>query len=169
MFDARVLGIDPGVARLGLAVVARRGRAVRLIWTDVARSPAGMDESRRLVILVEAVRVAMDAHQPDAVAIERVAFNRNVVSAMAVARITGALMVAAAEAGLPVEEYSPTEVKNAVTGAGHADKRVVRDALVRVHGLTSVPLQADATDAVAVAVTHLAGARMRAAARTVAR
>src|SRR5204863_8919481 len=67
MFDTRVLGIDPGVARLGLAVVARRGRAVRLIWTDVARSPAGMDESRRLVILVEAVRVAMDAHQPDAV------------------------------------------------------------------------------------------------------
>jgi len=169
MFDTRVLGFDPGVARLGLAVVARRGRAVRLIWTDVARSAAGMDESRRLVILVEAVRVAMDAHQPDAVAIERVAFNRNVVSAMAVARITGALMVAAAEAGLPVEEYSPTEVKNAVTGAGHAGKRVVRDALVRVHGLTSVPLQADAADAVAVAVTHLAGARMRAAARTVAR
>ena len=107
MFDARVLGIDPGVARLGLAVVARRGRAARLIWSDVARTPAGMDESRRLVILVEAVRVAIGAHEPDAMAIERVAFNRNVVSAMAVARITGALMVAAAEAGLPSRSTRP--------------------------------------------------------------
>ncbi|MDP9297750.1 MAG: crossover junction endodeoxyribonuclease RuvC [Actinomycetota bacterium] len=166
MFDTRVLGIDPGLARLGLAVVARRGRARQLVWTDVARTPAGMDESRRLMILVEAVRRAIAEHRPDAVAVERVAFNRNVVSAMAVARITGALMVTAAEAGLPIEEYSPTEVKNSVTGVGNADKRQVRDALVRVHGLTSVPLQADATDAVAVAVTHLAGARLRAAART---
>jgi crossover junction endodeoxyribonuclease RuvC len=77
--------------------------------------------------------------------------------------------VAAAEAGLAVEEYSPTEVKNAVTGVGNAGKDQVRAALVRVHGLADVPLEPDATDAVAVALTHLSGMRLRAAARAGAR
>jgi crossover junction endodeoxyribonuclease RuvC len=169
MFDTRVLCVDPGVARLGLAVLARRGRDDRVLWTDVARTPTGMDESRRLMLLVAAVRQAIQTHAPEAVAVERVAFNRNVVSAMAVARVTGAVMVAAAEAGLAVEEYSPTEVKNAVTGVGNAGKDQVRAALVRVHGLADVPLEPDATDAVAVALTHLSGMRLRAAARAGAR
>ncbi len=93
------------------------------------------------------------------------AFNRNQVSALTVARATGAVMVVAAEAGLAVEEYSPTQVKDAVTGMGNADKAQVHRALVRVHGLRDVPEQPDAADAVAVALTHLTGARSRAAAR----
>jgi crossover junction endodeoxyribonuclease RuvC len=169
MFDMRVLGVDPGVARLGLAVVARRGRDHRVLWTDVVRTPPGMDEAQRLMLLVAAVRQTMNIHVPTALAVERVAFNRNAVSAMAVARVTGALMVAGAEAGLPVEEYSPTEVKNAITGVGNAGKDQVRAALVRVHGLAHVPLEPDASDAVAVALTHLSGMRLRAAARAVAR
>jgi crossover junction endodeoxyribonuclease RuvC len=165
MFDTCVLGVDPGVARLGLAIVARRGRDRQVLWSDVARTPTGMDESRRLMLLVAEVRRAIGAYAPEAVAIERVAFNKNAVSAMGVARVTGAVMVAAAEAGLTVEEYSPTEVKNAVTGLGNADKRQVRSALVRIHGLEGVPVEPDATDAVAVALTHLSGMRLRAAAR----
>jgi crossover junction endodeoxyribonuclease RuvC len=99
------------------------------------------------------------------VALERLAWNRNQVSALAVARATGAVMVAAAEAGVPVTEYGPNEVKLAVTGMGNADKEQVRRALARVHGLSAVPEQPDAADAVAVALTHLMGARMRRLAR----
>jgi crossover junction endodeoxyribonuclease RuvC len=78
-------------------------------------------------------------------------------------------MIVAAEAGLAVEEYGPTEVKIAVTGAGNADKRQVRLALARVHGLRDIPVQSDAADAAAVALTHLLGARMRSLVRTEAR
>ena len=165
MFDDLVLGVDPGVARLGLAVVGRRGRAASLVWSDTVRTSADLDEAERLGTLAAAVRAAIAVHVPTSVAVERVAFNRNQVSALTVARATGAVMVAAAEAGLAVEEYSPTQVKDAVTGMGNADKAQVHRALVRVHGLRDVPEQPDAADAVAVALTHLTGTRSRAAAR----
>ncbi len=165
MFDTCVLGVDPGVARLGLAIVGRSGRTPVLVWADTVRTPAGQDEATRLLRLAAAVRAAIADHGPACVALERVAFNRNQVSALTVARATGAILVAVAEAGLPVSEYSPTQVKSAVTGAGNADKDQVRLALSRIHGLRDVPEQPDAADAVAVAVTHLTGARLRAAAR----
>jgi crossover junction endodeoxyribonuclease RuvC len=161
MFDACVLGIDPGVARFGLAVVARRDRKVALVWATTVRTPAGLDEAQRLRLLADATRVAIAEHRPTAVAIERVAWNRNQVSALQVARATGAAMVVAADAGLSVEEYGPSEVKNAVTGMGNADKAQVQQALRRIHGLREVPEQPDAADAVAVALTHLIAARMR--------
>jgi crossover junction endodeoxyribonuclease RuvC len=166
MFERRVLGVDPGVARLGLAVVDGDGRRAELVWAAAPTTDAGRDESVRLKQLSAEVRAAIARHRPGAVALERLAWNRNHVSALAVARATGAIMVVAAESGLPVAEYGPNEVKIAVTGMGNADKGQVRRALSRVHGLTDVPAQADAADAVAVALTHLVGARMRDLARS---
>jgi crossover junction endodeoxyribonuclease RuvC len=165
MFEKRVIGVDPGVARLGLAVVEGDGRGADLIWAGSVDTPAGSQESERLRRLCEAVREAIAAHRPASMAVERLAWNKNHVSALAVARATGAIMVVAAEAGLPVAEYGPNEVKIAVTGMGNADKGQVRRALAKVHGLKEVPTQADAADAVAVALTHLVGARMRSLAR----
>ena len=162
MFDSCVLGVDPGLANVGLAVVSRRDRATKLVWAETVRTNAEDDESVRLRLLAAAVTRAIDEHRPEAVAIERVAWNRNQVSALRVARATGAIMVVAAQAGVGVQEYGPNEVKIAVTGAGNADKRQVRDALVRIHGLRQVPDQPDAADAVAVALTHMLAARMRA-------
>jgi crossover junction endodeoxyribonuclease RuvC len=169
MFDSCVLGIDPGLANVGLAVVARRDRAVTLVWSDTVRTPTDAEEAVRLRRLADAVAEAIADHRPDAVAIERVAWNRNQVSALRVARAIGAIMVAADRAGLPVQEYGPNEVKIAVTGMGDADKRQVRDALARIHRLRGVPAQPDAADAVAIALTHLMGSRMLAAARAGAR
>ncbi|MGZ8630592.1 MAG: crossover junction endodeoxyribonuclease RuvC [Actinomycetota bacterium] len=165
MFDSCVLGVDPGVARLGLAAVARDGRRPVLVWADTVTTRSETPESERLRALADAVRAAIAQHHPTSVAVERVAFNRNQVSALTVARATGAVMVVAAEAGVAVEEYSPTEIKNAVTGVGNADKRQVRAALERVHGFRDLPAKPDAVDAAAVALTHLVGARLRAAAR----
>ena len=165
MFDSSVLGVDPGVARLGLAAVARDGRRPTLMWADTVTTGADRAEAERLMALADAVRAAIATHRPVSVAVERVAFNRNQVSALSVARATGAVMVVAAEAGLTVGEYSPTEIKTAVTGAGDADKRQVRDALERVHGFRGLPSKPDAVDAAAVALTHLVGAGLREAAR----
>jgi crossover junction endodeoxyribonuclease RuvC len=163
MFETSVLGIDPGVARCGLAVVARRDRTTTLVWAEAVSTPSDVDEADRLATVARATREAIERHRPDAVAIERVAWSRNQVSALHVARATGAVMVIAAEAGLPVQEYAPNEVKQAVTGVGNADKRQVQRALARLHGLRDVPTQPDAADAVAVGVTHLLAAPMRAA------
>jgi crossover junction endodeoxyribonuclease RuvC len=165
MFDSSVLGVDPGLANVGLAVVARRDRAVSLVWAGTIRTPADADEAGRLRLVADAVAAAIGEHRPGAVAIERIAWNRNQVSALRVARAIGAVMVAADRAGLPVREYGPNEVKIAVTGAGGADKRQVRDALERIHRLRGVPAQPDAADAVATALTHLMGSRMLTAAR----
>jgi crossover junction endodeoxyribonuclease RuvC len=169
MFDTCVLGVDPGVARMGLACMARADRKPVLLWTDTVRTPTGMDDAERLAILAAAMRSAIAEHHPGTVALERVAFNRNAVSALQVARATGAVMVVAAEAGLSVGEYAPTEVKSAITGMGNADKAQVRDALVRIHGLKDMPDQPDAVDAVAIALTHLTASRMRSTARLGAR
>ena len=107
-----------------------------------------------------ALRDAISEHRPQAVAVERVMWGRNVGSAMDVARATGVAMLAAADAGLPVEEYAPLEVKMAVAGVGNATKDQVRRALARIHGLDA-PDQPDAADAVAVALCHLQQARLR--------
>lgn|SRR5512134_2914955 len=165
MFDFLVIGVDPGIARLGLAVVGRDGRRPALVWADTVKTGADLTEAERLRVLALAVRDATETHRPAGLAVERVAFNRNQVSALSVARATGAVMVVAAEAGLGVGEYSPTEIKMAVTGAGNADKRQVRDALERVHGFRGLPSKPDAVDAAAVALTHLVGGRLREAAR----
>jgi crossover junction endodeoxyribonuclease RuvC len=164
MFDTCVLGIDPGVARLGLAVVARRDRKPVIVWTGTVMTSRETPEAVRLLTISRAVRDAIDEHRPVSVALERVAWNVNKASAMAVARATGVVMAAAAEAGLPVEEYGSLEVKNAITGSGGADKAQIHTALVRVHGLADVPTQPDAADAVAIAVTHLVRSRFAAAA-----
>lgn len=167
MFDSCVLGVDPGIASTGLAGVSRAGGRATVVWSETVRTPSGLPEPQRLLLLSEAVRAAIASLRPGSVAVERVMFGQNKSSALAVARATGVILLAAAEAGLPVEEYVPLEVKMAITGVGNADKKQVRDALVRAHRVDGVPEQADAADAVAVALCHLQQSRLRAAARQV--
>src|SRR3954454_4935129 len=164
MFETSVLGVDPGVARCGLAIVRRRDRATGLIFATTVMTAADVDESLRLRAIAEAARAALAEHRPAAVAVERVAWSRNQVSALHVAGATGAIILVAAEARLAVAEYAPNEVKQAVTGAGNADKAQFQCAPTRIHGLDGVSAQADAADAVAVALTHLLAPRMRAVA-----
>ena len=156
-----MLGVDPGVATLGLAVLSRADRTTSLVWSGTVRTPSDLPEADRLRRIHEEVAASIAAHHPTAVAVESVMWNRNTTSAMAVARATGVVLLAAAEAGIEVDEYLPLEVKMAVTGVGNAGKDQVRAALERAHGLRAVPRQADACDAVAVALCHLLQSRMR--------
>ncbi|HWC32517.1 MAG TPA: crossover junction endodeoxyribonuclease RuvC, partial [Actinomycetota bacterium] len=155
MFERVVMGVDPGTAATGVAVVAAKGSRRVVLSATTVRTPAGAPESDRLYALHRAVRRTLAESHPDAVAIERLLWGKNVASAMAVSRASGVVLVAAAEAGLPVREYAPPEVKMAVTGSGTAGKDDVRRALARLHAIADVPREPDAADAVAVAVCDL--------------
>jgi crossover junction endodeoxyribonuclease RuvC len=165
VFDSVVLGVDPGVASVGLAVAAKGRPRTSVLWSDTVRTAPGLAEAERLRRISDAVRAAIAAHRPSALALERVMWGQNRTSALSVARATGVIMVAAAEAGIPVDEYAPLEVKMAITGIGNADKDQVRTALIRVLQVDGVPAQADAADAVAVALCHLQQSAVRRAAR----
>jgi crossover junction endodeoxyribonuclease RuvC len=165
VFESAVLGVDPGFASVGLAVVVDRRPSRAVLWSETVRTPAGMADAERLRRIAGRVRAAIAEHRPAAVALERVMWGRNRTSALSVARATGVIVLAAADAGVLVEEYAPLEVKMATTGVGNADKDQVRRSLVRTMRIENVPEQADAADAVAVAVCHLNQAVLRRAAR----
>ena len=164
MFDTCVLGVDPGIASLGLAAVCRRARRPHLLWSQTLRTSSDQPEELRLREIYEGVTEAIARHGAASVAVERVAWNRNVTSGLHVARATGVVLLAAADAGLRVEEYGPLEVKSAVTGVGNADKAAgARRRSSGAHGLRDVPVQPDAADAVAVAAvpSHAGAAASR--------
>jgi crossover junction endodeoxyribonuclease RuvC len=167
MFDRVVMGVDPGMAATGLAVVAGgQGGAAGVVSAVTVRTRRGSPEASRLRTLFHSMMAAIDRHRPRAVAIERLLWGRNVTSAMGVARASGVVLLAAAEAGIPVFEYAPLEVKLAVAGNGTAGKPDVRRALERLHAVADMPTEPDAADAVAVAVCHLHQSRaLREAAR----
>ena len=155
MFERTVLGVDPGVAKAGLAVVGRSAGKPTIVWATTVRTPSSMPDAERLLRVHAAVAEAISEHAVGSVAIEKLLWNRNVGSGMAVARASGVILLAAAQARLEIAEYAPLEVKAAVTGSGSADKAQVRRALERLHGLSDVPTEPDAADAVAVALCHL--------------
>jgi crossover junction endodeoxyribonuclease RuvC len=161
MFDSVVLGVDPGTASVGLAAVRSEGVRPVVAWSQTVRTPASMAMGERLRRIYAAVRQALEATGAGAMAVERLMWGRNTKSAMEVARASGVIVLAAADAGVPVEEYAPLEVKMAVTGVGNAPKDQVRRALVRVLAADGVPSEPDAADAVAVAVCHLQQSGLR--------
>lgn len=151
----RVMGIDPGLTRCGLSVIqAGRGRAVTPIAVGVVRTPPAAELARRLLELSDAVNDWMDQYQPDVVAIERIFERGNVSTVMNTAHGVGVLMLAAAQRGIDVHMYTPSEVKKAISGNGRADKKQMTAMITRILGLTEAPKPADAADALALAVCH---------------
>ena len=150
-----VLGIDPGLSRCGYGAV-RQGRRPTAEAAGVLTTPPEMDRAFRLAELQSDVRALITELKPDVVAVERVLFQRNAATAMSVGQAVGVVLAESAAAGCDVVEYSPNEVKEAVAGWGGADKQEIAE-MVRVllgHGELLHP--ADAADAVAVALCHLA-------------
>ncbi len=150
-----VLGIDPGLSRCGYGAV-RRGRRPVAEAAGVLSTPADMGRAARLAELQADVRSLIAELQPDVVAVERVLFQRNVATAMSVGQAVGVVMAESAAAGCEVVEYSPNEVKEAVAGWGGADKQQMAEMVRVLLGLGELLRPADAADAVAVALCHLA-------------
>jgi crossover junction endodeoxyribonuclease RuvC len=158
----RVLGVDPGLTRCGLGVLAGPASRPVVIHHACVTTDASLPLERRLLILSEAIEDAVAEHCPDAVAVERVLFSANVRTAMATGQAAGVALLAAARAGAPVHAYSPNEVKLTVAGDGAADKDAVGRLVAAQLGLEAVPGPADVADALAVALTHLARSRVAA-------
>jgi crossover junction endodeoxyribonuclease RuvC len=154
-----VLGIDPGLTRTGYGLVVR-GHPPRAAAVGVIRTDPNTAMALRLCELYADLIELVEEHRPDVMAIEQVFTNRNVRTALAVSRASGMALLAAAQAGIPVIEYTPTAVKLAVTGDGAADKRMVSTMVTRRLNLATPPKPADAADALAVALCHLQSARL---------
>ncbi len=146
------LGIDPGTAICGFGVVSLQGGELRLVDAGTIRTGAGEADADRLHRLHAALRTLLAQHRPERVGIERLFFQRNVQTAMTVGQARGVALLAVAEVGLPIDEPTPNEVKQAVCGNGSADKAQVASMVERLlHvGLARVP--DDATDALAIAI-----------------
>lgn len=154
-----VLGIDPGLTRTGYGLV-RRGRTLEAVAAGVIRTDPDLTMAARLVELERDLVAVIEEHRPDTVALERVFTNRNRQTAVAVGRASGVAMLVAARAGLAVAEYSPNEVKLAVTGDGAASKRAVAVMVARRLSLGEVGGPADVADALAIALCHLQQVRL---------
>lgn len=156
-----VMGIDPGLSRCGYGVIRQKGRATEAIAAGIIRTDKDDPIPRRLFELQNELVDLMGTYSPDAVAIEQVLFQVNVRTAMGVGQASGVAMAAAVGAGAEVFEYSPTQIKKAVTGWGGADKEQMGKMVQTLLGLPQPLKPVDAADAVAAALCHLAHAPNR--------
>jgi len=150
----RVLGLDPGSVRTGWGVVERHGHTARGIAAGVIRVSERAPLAERLEAVHRGVCAVLAEHRPDAVAIEEVFFARYAQAALVLGHARGVAMLAAAQAGLAIATYPPTVVKRAVVGTGKAEKAQVAQLVGALLGWTELP-GPDATDALAIAITHL--------------
>lgn len=146
------IGIDPGTAACGFGVVALEGGQLRMIDAGTIRTDAADTDAERLRQLHVTLRGLLEEHRPERVAVERLYFQRNVQTAMTVGQARGVALLVAAEAGLPIDEPTPNEVKQAVCGNGAADKPQVAAMVSRLLGLSLAGVRDDTTDALAVAI-----------------
>ena len=152
-----VLGIDPGLAVCGYAVVEKTAAGERAITAGVVRTDRDQPVASRLAELHRDLGAIVQEQEPDVMAIEQVFTNRNLMTAISVGRASGVALLVAAQAGIPVYEYTPSAVKAAVAGYGKATKDQIRYIVASRLKLRARPEPADAADALAIALCHLQG------------
>lgn len=151
-----VLGIDPGTATTGYGLVRDLpDSSLQVVDYGTFVTPAGLPAPKRLSMLYHRLQEMLLLHHPDSAAVEKLFFQSNVKTAIAVGQARGVLLLALAESGLEVSEYTPNEVKQAVTGYGSADKKQVQEMVRVLLAMPHIPRPDDAADALAIAITHL--------------
>ena len=149
-----ILGVDPGIATIGFGVIeARRGQNI-LKQYGVITTPAGLPLANRLLQISEDMDALIRQFQPDEMAVEELFFTKNITTGIAVAHGRGVILLSAQKLGLPIFEYTPMQVKQAVAGYGGADKRQVMLMTQRLLGMKEIPRPDDAADALAIAICH---------------
>ncbi len=151
----RILGIDPGLAIVGWGVVERiNGMTFAPVAYGSINTPAKTDVGYRLSLIYKNLRKIIEKYQPDEMAVEELFFNTNQTTGIAVAEARGVILLAAQEYGIPVAEYTPLQVKQAVVGYGKAEKHQVIDMVTRLLRLPAPPKPDDTADAIAIALCH---------------
>ena len=150
----KILGIDPGSGIIGFGLVEKSSKP-KMLDAGVIRTTIGDDPASRLVELYESMKELLAEFEPDEAAVEKLFFAQNVTTAMTVSQARGVILLALAEADIPIAEYTPLQIKMAMTGYGRAAKAQIQE-MVRVQlNLKKKPSPDDAADALAVALTHL--------------
>jgi len=150
----RIFGVDPGSKCTGYGCIETNGSRHRVVVCGALTPPARATFPEKLLAIHAELSKLLTRHRPDSVAIEDLFYAKNARSALQLGHVRGVLILAASEAGLPVAEYSPTEVKRAVVGYGRAEKQQVQEMVALLLGLDTTPLPFDVSDALAVAVCH---------------
>jgi crossover junction endodeoxyribonuclease RuvC len=150
----KVLGIDPGTAACGYGIVHESGGHLRATCQGCWRTPPRHRVDQRLLVIFDGVSGLITEHAPDAVAIEESFVGADARKALSVGQARGAVLVAAASAGVDCVEYAPNRIKQSVTGYGHADKQQVQRMVMRILALDDLPRPDHASDALAVAICH---------------
>ena len=149
-----ILGIDPGLAIVGWGIVEYKNTRFRTVAYGSVQTPAGMKTEERLKRIYEGVCELIEKYHPDAMAIEELFFNTNVTTGIRVAEARGVVLLAAQQAGLEIQEYTPLQVKQAVVGYGRAEKKQVITMVTMLLGLAKPPKPDDTADALAIAICH---------------
>ncbi|UHA74337.1 crossover junction endodeoxyribonuclease RuvC [Paenibacillus sp. 481] len=150
----RILGIDPGIAIVGFGFVDKEGSRITPVQYGCIQTESTTAPEMRLVQVYEATEQLLDQFKPDAMAVEKLFFNRNVTTAFSVGQARGVIILAAAKRGIPVAEYTPMQVKQAIVGYGKAEKKQVQEMVKMFLKLRVVPKPDDVADALAVAICH---------------
>lgn len=150
----RILGIDPGLGRMGWGVVEEEKSIIKAVAYDCIETPAKITDEKRLLLIYTELKKITQRYQPDVMAIEQLFFSRNVTTAFMVGQARGIALLVAAQADFEVITYAPTEVKLAVAGYGGADKKQLGQMVKAILRLKTLPKFDDTTDALAIAITH---------------
>ena len=156
-----ILGIDPGLATLGYGVIEADNNRRRLIQFGTLTTPAGQPMPQRLRAIFQGVNQLMDIYQPDDVAFEELFFSKNITTGMAVSAARGVALVAVVQRTDNLYEYTPMQIKQAVTGYGGADKHQVQQMVKMLLNMKDIARPDDAADALAVALTHANSMNMK--------
>lgn len=156
-----ILGIDPGTATTGYGLVsAESGKTAAVAFGAIITSPRRSPELR-LSDIYNKLCELIDSHKPDVMAVERLFFSKNETTAFAVGRTSGVVLLAASQRHIPIVEYTPMEIKQAVVGYGGAEKKQVQYMVQRILGLLETPKPDDAADALAIAICHAHSAKLK--------
>lgn len=155
----RILGIDPGTGILGFGVIEVVKGKTQLVDAGVIRTPVHEDDAVRLQTIFDELTDIIEHTKPEVMSVEKLFFARNVTTAMTVAQARGVVLLCGKQAGLDIYEYTPLQIKMAVTGYGKADKKQIQEMVRVILGLKEVPKPDDCADAIAAALTHAQTAR----------
>jgi len=149
----RIFGVDPGTGKLGYGMINIDAGQLKMVGYGCIKTPTTMALSQRLCVIFKEFQKLIKEFQPDIVAIEKLFFARNVTTAMGVSEARGVIVLAAALADINIQEFTPLQVKQAITGYGRAEKGQIQRMVQKILGLDKTPRPDDAADALAIAIT----------------
>lgn len=149
-----ILGIDPGLAIIGWGIVEYKASRFRTIAYGALRTPAGIPTEDRLSLIYDGMKQLLQTYHPDVMSVEELFFTNNITTGIRVAEARGVILLAARQANVPMEEYTPPQVKQAVVGYGKAEKAQVMAMVTCILGLKEIPRPDDTADALALAICH---------------